>query len=282
MAKTEKLLIIGNGKTGRRVAARLRTQDLDVTVASRSAATRFDWELPETWEAALQGISGVYITYYPDIAIPGAAEAIGELSKLAVKCGVRRLVLLSGRGEPSAQRAENLVQDSGAEWTVIRSSFFNQNFSESFLAEAVTHGEIAFPAGNVKEPFIDAEDIADVAAAALTGSRHAGQLYEVTGPQLMTFDDISRELSAGLSRPIRYIAVSPADYEAGMLEQGVPLDFARMLTDLFGQVLDGRNAYLGDGVQRALNREPNSFDAFVRTAVAQGAWDSRSVTHAGH
>jgi uncharacterized protein YbjT (DUF2867 family) len=189
---------------------------------------------------------------------------------------VRRLVLLSGRGEDGARLGEQAVQESGAEWTIVRASWFCQNFNEGHLLEPVLSGEVAFPAGDVKEPFIDADDIADIAAAALIEDRHAGQLYEVTGPRLLTFAEAVAEISKVTGRDIRYVPVSPEQYASALLEHGLPPDFVAPLVELCTTVLDGRNSQLADGVQRALGRSPRDFAEYARDAAASGAWAAPS------
>ncbi|MEZ4837287.1 MAG: hypothetical protein R2873_35695, partial [Caldilineaceae bacterium] len=184
----------------------------------------------------------------------------------------RRLVLLAGRGEPEAEEAERAVLASGADVTILRATWFSQNFSESFLLEPVRLGEIALPAGDMSEPFIDVEDIADVAVAALTEDGHVGQCYELTGPRLLTFTQVAQELTAATGRNIRYTSISIDEYAAAAAEQGVPDDFIQMLRYLFGVLLDGRNAHLADGVQRALGRAPRDFTDYVRTTAATGVW----------
>ncbi len=221
----------------------------------------------------------MYIEYSPDVGFPGAAEAIGALATLAVELGARRLVLLSGRGEAGARRSEEAVQRSGAEWTIVRSSFFAQNFSEDFLTDAVSSGVVAFPADEVAEPFIDAEDIADVAVAALTEDGHAGRVYEVTGPRLLTFADAVAEIARATGREIRYVPVTAEAFAAGMTEQGLPRGFALALSELLETVLDGRNSLLTDGVQAAIGRPPRDFAEFARTAAAGHAW--RALEHQG-
>ena len=203
------LVLGGTGKTGRRVAERLWALDRPVRVGSRRGTPPFDWDDRSTWAGALRDVGSVYIAYYPDLAFPGAAEAIGAFSRAAVASGVRRLVLLSGR-EAQALPSEEAVRTAGVESTVIRASWFAQNFSEHFLLEAVRAGVIALPAGDVAEPFIDVDDIADIAVAALTEDGHAGELYEVTGPRLLTFADVAAELTLATGREVRYLAVSPA------------------------------------------------------------------------
>lgn len=271
-SKNSILVLGGSGKTGRRVVERLQARNADVRAVSRSSALPFDWEKRETWLPALKGIDSVYITYQPDLAVPGAPDDIRALSELAVAAGVQRLVLLSGRGEEEAERCEQIVQQSGAEWTIVRAGWFNQNFSESFLLETILAGEIALPVGDVREPFIDADDIADVVVAALTESGHAGQLYEVTGPRLLTFPEAAAEIAAATGRDIRFVQITPEQYSAGMRSAGIPEDYIGLIDYLFTTVLDGRNAYLADGVQRALGRSPRDFSDYVRDTVKTGVW----------
>jgi uncharacterized protein YbjT (DUF2867 family) len=275
------LVLGGTGKTGRRVVQRLQAAGRPVRVGTPSATPPFDWDDQSTWAPALEGVGSVYVTYYPDVAIPGAAAAIGAFAELAVATGVRRLVLLSGRGEQGARRSEQALQQSGADWTIVRSAFMAQNFNESFFLEPVRAGEVAFLADpGLAEPFIDADDIADVAVAALTGDGHVGQLYEVTGPRLLGWAQAVAEIAAAAGRPIRYVPVSLEEYAALLVENQVPADDVKMLTGVFSEiagVLDGRNAYLSDGVQRALGRPPRDFADFVRDAAATGIWSGSAA-----
>ena len=165
-------LITGaTGKTGSRIIDRLTAADRPVRAVSRT--TGFDWEDHSTWPAALAGVDAAYIAYYPDLALPGAAETVGAFARAAAAAGVSRLVLLSGRGEPEAQRAEREVVAAGVDTTIVRCSWFAQNFSETFMGDGLQDGELALPADDTPEPFVDAEDIADVAFAALTQDGHA-------------------------------------------------------------------------------------------------------------
>jgi len=214
----------------------------------------------------------VYISYYPDVAVPGAAATVGAFAELAVSSGVPRLVLLSGRGEAEAERAEQAVRASGADLTILRSTWFAQNFSESYWVDMLS-GEVALPAGDTPEPFVDVDDLADVAVAALTDDRHIGQLYELTGPRLLTFAEAVAEIAKATGREVRYVPISVEEYGAAAAEQGVPSEVIDLLTYLFGEVLDGRNAHLANGVQRALGREPRDFADYARDAAATGVWD---------
>jgi uncharacterized protein YbjT (DUF2867 family) len=271
------LVLGGTGKTGRRVAERLETRDARVRIGSRSGEPPFDWEDRATWASPLEGMESVYVSYYPDLAIPGAVETVGSFAELAVRSGVPRLVLLSGRGEHGAEEAEEAVRDSGAELTVLRSTWIAQNFSENGWLEFVLSGEVALPAGDTPEPFVDADDIADVAVAALTEDGHVGQLYELTGPRLLTFADAIDEISRAVGREIRYMPVSTEEFAAAAAEQGVPGEVIELLTYLFSEVLDGRNAHTTDAVQRVLGREPRDFSEYARDAAATGVWNVRSA-----
>ena len=267
------ILVVGaTGKTGRRVTARLRAGGVPVRSGSRSATPSFDWNDRATWVDSLRDIRAAYVTYYPDLAAPGATDAIQAFTDLAVKSGVRRLVLLSGRGEPEAQFCEQIVRNSGVEWTLLRASWFCQNFSENYLLEPILAGELALPVGNVGEPFVDADDIADVAVAALTDDRHAGQLYELTGPRLMTFSQAVAEISRETQRDIRYVEVSMEEYGAELKRAQLPAEFIELITYLFTEVLDGRNSSVADGVTRALGRPARDFTEYVRDAAASGVW----------
>jgi uncharacterized protein YbjT (DUF2867 family) len=276
MSARTTLVLGGTGKTGRRVVQRLQAAGRPVRSGSRSGEPPFDWENPATWPAVLRNTDAAYITYFPDIAAPGAPEVIRSFTELAVASGLRRLVLLSGRGEPEAQRCEQIVRESGVEWTVVRASWFAQNFSENFFLEPVLAGEVALPAGNVGEPFVDVDDIADVAVAALTDDRHAGQLYEVTGPRLWTFAQAVGEIGRATGRDIRYVEVSASEYEAALRDAQLPADLVSLITYLFTEVLDGRNASVADGVSRALGRPPRDFADYVKAAAATGVWRAGS------
>ena len=269
------LVLGGTGKTGRRVAQRLKARGMPTRVGSRSGEPPFDWEDAATWARALRGVGSVYVTYYPDLAIPGAPAAVRSFTELAVESGVQRLVLLSGRGEEEAQSAEQAVREvgdqAGVEWTIVRCAWFMQNFDENYLLEPILAGEVALPSGNVPEPFVDAGDIADVAVAALTEDGHAGEIYELTGPRLLSMEEAVGEISKATRQEIRFVPVTLDEF-VGAAYGDVPPEFLSFLTYLFGEVLDGRNAHLTDGVRRALGREPKDFSDYARDVAATGVW----------
>jgi uncharacterized protein YbjT (DUF2867 family) len=266
------VLVLGStGKTGRRVVERRTARGIPTRLGARSGKPRFDWDDRDTWAPVLHGVGSVYVQHYLD-ALPGAAEIIGSFAELAVANGVPRLVHLSGRNEPEAEQAAQAVRDSGAEVTTLRSTWFSQNFSESYFLDGLLAGELALPAGNTPEPFIDADDVADVAVAALTEDGHVGEVYELTGPRLLTFTDAVEEIARATGRKIRYVPVSVEDFATALDEQGVPGEWIKLLVYLFQKVLDGRNAHLADGLQRALGREPKDFADYARRTASTGVW----------
>jgi uncharacterized protein YbjT (DUF2867 family) len=270
------LVLGGTGKTGRRVVEALRRAGLEPTVGSRTASEPesrvFDWDDRSTWAQALAGADAAYLCYAPDLAVPGAADTIADLAELAVGSGVRRLVLLSGRGEPEAGRAEDAIRAIAPQWTVVRSAFFAQNFSESFFADGVLSGELALPIGDVGEPFVDADDVAEVATAALLGDALVGRICEVTGPELLSFADAAALIGQASGRAVRFRSVSAEEYADGLRAAGLPEEVVGLIGYLFAEVLDGRNAATTDGVLEALGRPARSFGDYARRAAASGVW----------
>jgi uncharacterized protein YbjT (DUF2867 family) len=265
------LIIGGTGKTGSRVARRLAERGLTVRLASRSGAVRFDWDDSSTWPAALQGVDTLYLTYYPDLASPSAGAHIRELARLAVAGGVRHIVLISGRGEPQCHAGENAVRESGASYAILRCAWFAQNFSEGNLRDQVLSRELAFPAGDVGEPFVDLDDVADVAVEALTDPQHAGKIYELSGPRLLTFGEACSEITQASGHPVRYVPVSLDSYRE-VLATVMPADVAGFLCELFAYILDGHNAFIDNDIERVLGRKARDFRTYARDAAKAGAW----------
>jgi len=277
----ERVLVIGgSGKTGRRVCARLAARGVETRAVSRSSDIPFDWTDPDSWAAALPGVDAIYLTYSPDLAIPGARERVEGFLELAAGHGVRRIVLLSGRGEAEAQACERVLQGMDLDWTVVRASWFMQNFSEGEFLPMVMAGELALPARDIPEPFIDIDDIADVVTAALTEAGHAHEVYEVTGPRALTFAEAAAELGDAIGRPVAFTRLSPAAFADGLAAAGLPEDIAWLLNYLFDTVLDGRNTRVSNDVERALGRPATDFSSFLRARVAEGAWASPAHTAA--
>ncbi|GFE51558.1 NmrA family transcriptional regulator [Roseobacter cerasinus] len=270
--QTPPILVVGStGKTGSRVTARLEAVKIDVRHGHRRADVPFDWEDNSTWAPVLEGASKAYVTYFPDLAFPGAVEKVAAFCEVAKTTGLDHLVLLSGRGEHHARLGEEAVRASGLSYTLVRSAWFAQNFSEGYLRDPILEGVLPMPGGMVEEPIIDVDDIADVVVAALTEDGHMGQLYEVTGPRLLSFADMAAALSSGIGRPVQHVPISFEDFHANIAAAGREF-VADVFTAIARETLDGRNAQVCDGVERALGRPPRDFANYVAKAAASGAW----------
>lgn len=275
--KKNMVVLGGTGKTGRKVAEKLAEMDYDVRIGSRKSIPSFDWDNEADWPALLEGIDAVYITFQPDLAVPGAVEKIESFTTAAINRGVKKLVLLSGKGEAEAQRAEEVIKRSGVEWTIVRASWFNQNFSESFFLEPLLAGHMALPKADEPIPFIDTEDIADVAVAALTNDIHSGNVYELTGQQQFTLRQATKKIAEATGREIQFTEVTIDEYGEAMKDAGVPDDFVWLVSYLFREILVPENSIITNDVKRVLGREARSFDDYVRETAATGVWNAEPV-----
>lgn len=276
--KNKKILVLGaNGKTGSRVIERLQKIDeVAIRIGSRSAAQPFDWENPATWSAVLQDIDSVYITFQPDLAVPAAAEIIQKFATLATKLGVQKMVLLSGRGEKEAQLCEEIIKNTAKNWTIVRASWFNQNFSESFFLEPILAGFVALPRAEALEPFTDANDIADVVVECLLHD-HNNQTYELTGPKLLTFPEAIAEIAKATHKEIHFQAVTLEEYKQMLREYQIPEDHIWLVNYLFEQVLDRRNSQITNDIEKVLGRKPTDFETYAKETAKTGIWNAINV-----
>ncbi|HAS44169.1 MAG TPA: NmrA family transcriptional regulator [Microscillaceae bacterium] len=271
--KNQQILVIGGtGKTGRRVVERLTQAGHQVRIGSRNADIPFDWHQPATWTNALTGMDAVYITFQPDLAVPGSTEAIEGLSAMAVNLGVQKLVLLSGRGEKEAQACEKIVMNAGTSWTIVRADWFHQNFSESFFLDPILAGHVALPRAEARIPFVDVEDIADIVTAALTDDQHNGNIYELTGPRLLSFEEVVLEIAKVTGRNIQYHAISMDEYNQLLKQHQLPDSYIWLINYLFDEVLDGRNANLTQDVEKVLGRPARDFSDYAKQTALTGVW----------
>lgn len=274
------VLVLGaTGKVGRRLVPRLRLGGHDVRAASRSGSTRFDWARPSTWEPALAGTDAVYVVP------PTAVGPVHRLVALAEELGVRHLVLQSGHradrwGDSPFGRdmlaAEEAVRGSRLAWTVLRPSNFAQNFDEELFHAPLLAGELALPAGDVPEAFVDVEDVAAVAAAVLgEPGRHVGRTYELTGPRGLTFAEAVDLVGRASGLAPTYRRTTPEEYTAALLEQGLDEDAARSVTAMYDLLDRGAISGVDDGVAAVLGREPRPFEEYVLRGAAAGRWTPR-------
>ncbi|SMO32432.1 Uncharacterized conserved protein YbjT, contains NAD(P)-binding and DUF2867 domains [Saccharicrinis carchari] len=278
-----KILVLGGkGKTGRKVAERLIALNQTVRIGSRTENPAFDWQKPSNWDAALEGMDRVYITFQPDLAVPGALGAIEELTKKAKRKGIKKLVLLSGKGEREAELCEQAVMHSGMDYTIVRASWFNQNFSESFFLDPILAGLVALPQAQAKVPYVDTGDIADVVVEALMDNTHNGHIYQLTGPRLLTFEDVVREISEASGRDIAFSPISMSTYTRMLKELEVPSEYIWLINYLFTEVLgDPRISEISDDIEKVLHRKPKDFSEFVKETAKSGVWDPACVSVIG-
>jgi uncharacterized protein YbjT (DUF2867 family) len=270
------ILVLGStGKTGKRVVERLQHLQIPVLLGSRNASPPFNWDEPGNWHQVLSGVESVYITFQPDLAVPQAVEKIKLFTKTARAMAVKKLVLLSGRGEKEAQACEQIIIQSGLDWTIIRASWFMQNFSENFLLDGILSNEVILPTIKSLEPFVDADDIADVAVAVLTDKKHSQNIYELTGSELLSFQSVTFNIATALHRVITYTEISMDDYVAALKSYQLPADFIWLIQYLFTEVLDGRNEWVSSDIENILGRKPTTFNEYVIKTVKTGIWKAQ-------
>lgn len=273
MTDSEILIVGANGKTGARVQSRLAQAGLSTRGVSRSTTPAFDWTDPESWPAALEGTRAAYLTYHPDLSVPESEGHIRSFCEMAVDAGLEHVVLLSGRNEAGAQRAEQVLRASGLDWNVVQASWFAQNFSEDFMLDSVLAGEFLIPAGTAGEPFVDIDDIADVVVASILEPGLRNRLYEVTGPDVLSFADCLQEISKAAGYDVKLVELPLDDYIEALKQQELPDYLITLLRDLFADLFDGRSAYTAEGVREALGRSATPFNHYAQKAVASGVWD---------
>lgn len=274
---TDNILVIGGtGKTGRKIVESLKSQNINVRVGSRSASPGFDWKDESTWDSALKGMNKLYITFQPDLAVPGALEAIENLAYLAKREGIQKVVLLSGRGEKEAELCEQVIIHSGINYTILRCSWFNQNFSESFFLDPIVAGYVALPKPEAKVPYIDTDDIAEAAVEALLNRAHSNKLYELTGPRQLTFKEVVNEISMATGREIQFTPVPLEAYIQILNENGVPDEYVWLIDYLFTHVLDAPgNNVISHDIEKILGRKAKDFSAFAQETASTGVWNNR-------
>ncbi|MEO0585483.1 MAG: NmrA family NAD(P)-binding protein [Bacteroidota bacterium] len=277
--KVENILVIGgNGKTGRRVAKNLTDLGHNVRVVGRKTSPAFDWENSRTYEAALKDMDRAYVVYYPDLAVPGSKDAITTLTEKAMKEGLDKMVLLSGKGETEAEACEEIVANSGLNYTLVRASWFNQNFSEGAFLEFVLNGVVALPVPDAEIPFTDANDIADVVTQVLMDDSYNGQTITVTGPKKHTFREVVGMMADEIGHPIQYVPISIEEFKEGMRKSGLPESYIWLFGYLFQEVLGNPdNQDISHDVEKVLGRPAIDFETYARTAAHSGVWNQRAI-----
>lgn len=264
------LVIGGGGKNGSRVVKKLKTLGYTVFSTTRvrdevNEDTRFfDWNDGTSYDQALKNMDKVYIVH-PDTSIPDAKEQITELISTMVENSISKAVLLSGRGQESVRKCEDILISSPLKWAVLRSAWFNQNFSEGHFSHGIQAGEVTFMADSVKEPFVDLDDLSDAVVECLIDEKHDGKIYEITGSELLTFKEAVEMIGNKLNRSIKYNFLDKDEYRELLKKAGLPPFVAEHMAAAFDEILDGRNENTGDGIQKVLGRNPRKFNEFVQS-----------------
>jgi uncharacterized protein YbjT (DUF2867 family) len=286
MTTTKTILVLGaTGKTGRRLLPYLSARGATARAASRQAGegrTRFDWNEPDTYDPALAGADAIYLV--PPDLIEDATPIVGPFLDRAVRAGVRRVVLLSSMGVefPAEDRAsgrnrlEQHVKASGLEWTILRPGGFNQNFSEGFLLPGILHANaIATATGDGAVAFVDADDIAAVAAAALTEDGHDQATYAITGPEALTFADAAAIIGTAAGRAIAHRQISSAELTQILCRAGLPANYAAIVVRDQEAIRDGLGTRVTDVVPRITGRAATPFAAYAAHAAPAFAFATR-------
>lgn len=287
---TDTVLVTGaTGKTGRRLIPLLMRRGAAVRAASRAPAIAppgaepvpFDWAREGTYEAARKGVDAIYVVYGDPGVAGDPADQVGALLDGAADAGVSRVVLLSALGVDQAppgdamRRVELAVESSGIPSTILRPGAFMQNFSERHrnrLVESIRErDEIAMPGGDGVVSWVSADDIAAVAAGALTEPGHEGKGYTLVGPEPLTMAQVAAFVSAAAGRPVRYVEIGRAEIRATFVESGMPPDVADSISELYVYALtSGAFGVLNDDVETVTGRPPVNFAEFA--AGAAPAW----------
>lgn len=272
------LVLGGTGKTGSRVVKQLQNKGMQPRIGSRNVTPSFDWNNKETWVKSLEGIERIYIAYYPDLAVPGAKEAIESLTYLTKELGIKKIVLLSGKGETEAEACEKIIMDSGVNYTIVRASWFNQNWSESFFLDPILSGEVALPMTDVLIPFVDVDDIAEVAATVLLDDTYNGEIIEVTGPELITFKDIVKTISKVTNRNLNFYDITLEQYVDGMRQMELPDDVVWLIEYLFSHVLTNpENQKISHDIENVLGRKAKTFMQYAKEIEKTGVWQPKQI-----
>jgi uncharacterized protein YbjT (DUF2867 family) len=265
----------GSGKTGRRVAAQLAERGIEHRIASRSATgagtVPFDWSLPQTYDAALDGVGAIYL-----VAPPGVMEPLAVMQPFLERSlakGVTRFVLLSASSleedGPVMGAVHGWLRRNAPSWVVLRPTWFMQNFSEQqYLPTILAEDAIYSATENGRVGFIDAEDIAAVAVEALTNPAFANGDLILTGPATLTYDEVAQHIGKAAGRVIRHRRVTASDMTDWLVTGGVPVAFAPILAAMDTAISLGAEDRTTDAVFESIRRVPGTFEDFVSRNAA--------------
>jgi len=272
MSKT--ILVVGaTGTVGTSVAETLAKRGHRVRAATRDPSkvkgaegVRFDFGDASTFHPALEGAEAVFL-----LSPVGHANSHGLVAPFlgeATRSGARIVTMTAAGVEYDdsipLRKIELDVERSGAPHVFLRPSWFNQNFETYWYSTIQSDGVIALPAADSKTTFIDARDIGEAAAVALTSPAHLGKAYTLTGPEALTYAEAAAILSEVAGRTIRYESIDDARFGKALAAAGLPPDYAGLLTALFGFVRQGAASQVDPSLAAILGRAPRSLKDYAR------------------
>jgi uncharacterized protein YbjT (DUF2867 family) len=244
------VLVTGaSGKTGRSLVARLNENGVACRAASRGGEQPFDLTAPETWDAALEGVTSVYLVAPPTVDDP--YSRLVAFAQAAMRKDVRRFAFLGMAGLPAGAFAHGQVhqwlKDNSDDWAVLSPSAFMQNFAEgSNLATIRDEDTIYSNTGTGRVPFISADDIARAAFAVLTGVGHLNRDFVITGSEALSYDRVAELIGQACFRPISHTKISTEAMVERFLKRGLPEATAGFLAYGYQTISDGAHARTTD------------------------------------
>lgn len=272
------VLVTGaTGKTGKSLIAQLQAKGIACRAASRTAATPFDLVRTETWDAALEGVTSIYLVAPPTVDDP--YSKIIDFLTSAMRSGPRRLVFLGMASLPAGGFAHGQVhqwlKDNSDDWAVLSPSAFMQNFTEgSHLATIRDEATFYSNTGTGRVPFISAEDIAAAAQAALTAPAPLNRDFTLTGDEAISYDRVAELISQASGRTISHTYITTEALVERFLARGLPELTARFLAAGYQTIADGAQAGVSEDFRTLTGRSPVSFQAFAQAKA--GVWSPAS------
>lgn len=277
---TGKVLVLGGtGKTGGPLVRRLTEEGHGVKCASRSGAApggaegcRFDWYAAESHGAALDGVGSIYLI--APLGAPDPLQVMQPFIETAIARGVGRFVLLSSslleEGGPAMGMVHAFLRQCAPQWAVLRPSWFMQNFViDPHLTSICSEGAIYSATDDGLVPFIDAEDIAEVALHALTDARPTANDLLITGPQAISYDQVAATIGGVVGRPVRHVRLTAEQLAKRFEDAGIPAEYATMLAGLDRAIAAGAEARTTDIVEKVTGHPPASFESFAQAHAGQ-------------
>lgn len=279
------VLVTGaTGTVGQEVAKALQARAIPFTAAVRDVdkakemlgrethAIHFDFEQPQTFDQAVQSVDRVFLLGPP--LNMHLDQLIEPFIDYLYKNEIKRVVYLSAfgaesmRGLPFHTVVEQKLKAMDFAWTILRPSFFSQNFKSYEYENITEHGITYMPAGDGKVGFVDVCDVGEVTAAVLTDNQHIHREYVLTGPETLSYYDAAQQLSELIGKPVRYPAPTPEEYTDTLKKSGAPDFIAPYMNEVYGLIRDGKVDQVSPAIEDILHRPPNPLREVLQRTFA--------------